>query len=712
MPSCRIKNVPDVDDLPEDTENDDPEYFVNISQDQSTLQDLHALTEPASASPLKFRLTSSVNQLSETTVRYQKRKYKDFKKAIKKRYKEILAPGQEKEISALISSSESDEEDVPTDLKFLLQAYDKAESEKQKTLILTAVPKDSYSQADIMSYFSCTKYRVQMARKWQNELGASNYETKRRSFRNKLNMDSAEHFLTFLFEGDLIQDVAYGVSYMKYMKQILPKSILKLSRSHTIAEYVKHCEHFEFEPLSNSTLWQILSAIKPGQKHAMAGLDNISTSGISGFDTLQQIITGLEIAKETKTNLQIDLESSKRYLKTLYPVHCIENSSIASHCIYFAVFNQKDDDFQPDHEHEHDEVCDNCMLLFVTLEKLKTIIGNLPDTEARSEMIFDVTQGITNILNWMKHIIRGVQQEKAKVIAFDSLQDTDTGFWLSDWAQKILQSSFRESQREYFGKKGMSLHIDVLFMKTADGSLIKKTYYTALTRCDQDVVDTLCVADHVIKQMHIEYQHLRRLYHKSDNAGCYAGNSVAENLYNICKIQNIQLLRYDYNEPQRGKDQADRDSAVAKIFLSAYIHSGNDCLSGEDIKKGKLHLGGPKNASISVAEIDKTSCEMTNSTIPNIQSFHSVLYDKLGMVFWQYFECGAGKFQPYQNLKFKSGLKVVDGFSAESTQSIPIDLSMTCQKNDLTVLCAKSSFVHRLDVQTLFKHKVKLTSTY
>jgi len=130
MPSCCIKNVPDVDDLPEDTENDDPEYFVNISQDQSTLQDLHALTEPASASPLKFRLTSSVNQLSETTVRYQKRKYKDFKKAIKKRYKEILAPGQEKEISALISSSESDEEDVPTDLKFLLQAYDKAESEK------------------------------------------------------------------------------------------------------------------------------------------------------------------------------------------------------------------------------------------------------------------------------------------------------------------------------------------------------------------------------------------------------------------------------------------------------------------------------------------------------------------------------------------------------------------------------------------------------
>jgi len=76
-----------------------------------------------------------------------------------------------------------------------------------------------------------------------------------------------------------------------------------------------------------------------------------------------------------------------------------------------------------------------------------------------------------------------------------------------------------------------------------------------------------------------------------------------------CQLQNIELLRYDYNKPQRGKDQADRDSAVAKRFLIAYIHSGNNCLSAEYIKKGILHLGGPKNASVSVAEIDKLTDE-------------------------------------------------------------------------------------------------------
>ena len=76
------------------------------------------------------------------------------------------------------------------------------------------------------------------------------------------------------------------------------------------------------------------------------------------------------------------------------------------------------------------------------------------------------------------------------------------------------------------------------------------------------------------------------LYRKSDNAGCYAANSDAEIEYSLCKKYDINLLRHDYNEPQCGKDQADRDSAVANKFLNAYIHSGNDCSSAYDIQKG------------------------------------------------------------------------------------------------------------------------------
>ena len=42
---------------------------------------------------------------------------------------------------------------------------------------------------------------------------------------------------------------------------------------------------------------------------------------------------------------------------------------------------------------------------------------------------------------------------------------------------------------------------------------------------------------------------------RSDNAGCYSGNSVAEIMYNICKNAGVTLKRYDNNEPEMGKDQ-------------------------------------------------------------------------------------------------------------------------------------------------------------
>ena len=40
-----------------------------------------------------------------------------------------------------------------------------------------------------------------------------------------------------------------------------------------------------------------------------------------------------------------------------------------------------------------------------------------------------------------------------------------TGFGLNDFYQKVLPISFREGQKIYLGKKGMSLHVDILFFE-------------------------------------------------------------------------------------------------------------------------------------------------------------------------------------------------------------------------------------------------------
>ena len=662
-------HVVESDDENHGVESDDENQQNDPDYSMSSVDEFQSFVEqsPADISPLKFRIIAPIDQLAESTLRYQKRKYKEYIDACKKRYAEIVAPGQEDQFTELfLSYTDDTENSIPDDLKFLHKAFIEADSEKQKTLILSAIPKESYSISKIMNIFSCSQNRVQQARKWAESFGALNLKPEKQFTKNKLNVNSAEHFINFLFETDLIQDVAYGTNTLKFSdgsKQLLPKAILTLSRSHTIAEYKEHCQHFDFTPLSDSTLWQILKAIKPGQRHAMAGLDNTTSDGLKGFQLLIEQLNKFDIDSKTKSELKKDLEDCKRYLKLKYPLHCREECPISTHCLSFALCHPTDDNFQPEHDHgPHTEVCSDCFRLCRAMDQIKQHANEITTDDIKDEVVYDVNQGVNQVLTWMKHILRSVKQDEAKQYAMENLS-SETAFWLSDWAQKILPSSFREGQREYFGKKGMSLHVDVFLKRTANNDLVKHTYLTSISRCDQDVLETLCVAEHVIKQFKKDFPHINSLYRKSDNASCYAGNSVSEIEYAICRASDIKLLRHDYNEPQKGKDQADRDSAVAKRYLNAYVHSGNDCLSAIDIKKGILHQGGPKNTKVSVVEIDKSKCEITHSKIKDIQSFHSVRFHRQGMIFWRYFDCGAGRYEPFHNLEFASGLSVVSEFS-------------------------------------------------
>ena len=109
--------------------------------------------------------------------------------------------------------------------------------------------------------------------------------------RKKLNIDNAKHFLVFLFSSGLMQDIAYGGTTLIYCngeKQALPKSMLKMTKNHTIEAYKQYC--FEW---SNNSLWAILNEIKPGQSHALAGLDNVTAAGLRVFTYSSKCYEGI-----------------------------------------------------------------------------------------------------------------------------------------------------------------------------------------------------------------------------------------------------------------------------------------------------------------------------------------------------------------------------------------------------------------------------------
>ena len=89
------------------------------------------------------------------------------------------------------------------------------------------------------------------------------------------------------------------------------------------------------------------------------------------------------------------------------------------------------------------------------MKGIQSVINAVQNT-GNSDLLHDASLAVNDIISFIKHM--------RKSESFSVLND-ESCFWLKDYAQKILPFKFREGQKDYFGKKGMSMHIDVFFLK-------------------------------------------------------------------------------------------------------------------------------------------------------------------------------------------------------------------------------------------------------
>lgn len=230
----------------------------------------------------------------------------------------------------------------------------------------------------------------------------------------------------------------------------------------------------------------------------------------------------------------------------------------------------------------------------------------------------------------------------------------------------------------------MTLHIDVVLTKAGE-ELIKHVYYTVAYRCDQGLEDTLCITENVLKEIKKDLPDVTKIYMKSNNAGCYHGNYSAEINQLICKLENIKLLRYDFNEPQKGKDQCDREAAAAKNQLRAYVEGGNDIDNDIDIYNALHYAKGLKNSKVCVVDISTQDTNLNCSKTKDISTYHSVAFEDNEMKMRRYYGIGKGVTQKYSDCSFQSGLNVKMPF--HSTEPSPIMVTSTPKPNSKKTVC-------------------------
>ena len=134
--------------------------------------------------------------------------------------------------------------------------------------------------------------------------------------------------------------------------------------------------------------------------------------------------------------------------------------------------------------------------------------------------------------------------------------------------------------------------------------------------------------------------------------------------FHLCFLNLIELLRYDFNKPCKGKDQRNTESATLESLMTSYVDAGFDIITAEDVFTA-LHYGNDlKHSQVCAAEISEEDTILQGKGIKKFSDFHSVSFKKDHMILHQYYDISSGIIKPYGNVNFIPAITEVKPFSA------------------------------------------------
>jgi len=99
------------------------------------------------------------------------------------------------------------------------------------------------------------------------------------------------------------------------------------------------------------------------------------------------------------------------------------------------------------------------------------------------ESVFIEGHAKQNILAWKAHLLRCANQDEATLEVINAL-DESAVLLVQDWAMTFLPRKFRESQSDWFVKRGMSWHITVATRRAENKELQMMTFVHVFQTCN------------------------------------------------------------------------------------------------------------------------------------------------------------------------------------------------------------------------------------
>lgn len=505
-------------------------------------------------------MQSDIATVSNGTIDYLRSVHHQFTQKLTDVFCRLIAPGQETQLKTVLEDVKIERSTSESTFLHLKEAFESCTSRQAWLSVLMLVPKE-YSKSEVCDRFGCTFYEIEETRSILKQYGACAVQPIKERVYSRLSVAKCRHFIDFLSSTGLLQEVAYGTTKLKLDSGetlTVANTVMNGIREHAVKEYIIHCKELNYDPLGCTSLRKILGKMKAHTRTKLAGVDSFVVDGIESFEVTKYSVfkmkmysyLSIDILKALRKCVKLlgndegvkelleDINSSESYLKARFKTHCNFDDTCSSHCIKHALSHPTDKDLSSTCNEIHYLICGECLKVYDCLATLKLKIAQLPFSHRKEIAQYEISTAGKMIMDWQKHIMRGVQQSKARSNVMQHL-DLKTTLWIRDFAQKYLPTKVYcflafnfnsinifllqtlEAMTEYFGKRGMTISVEVFIYKVA-GIYCKQVYLVALDRCDQNLVDTLCIADLVLQQFKNDYPHIDRIELKTDNAGSFS----------------------------------------------------------------------------------------------------------------------------------------------------------------------------------------------
>ena len=167
-----------------------------------------------------------------------------------------------------------------------------------------------------------------------------------------------------------------------------------------------------------------------------------------------------------------------------------------------------------------------------------------------------------------------------------------------------------------------------------------RTYIHLFEDCVQNWFAVASIIEHTLTTLKAAYPNIQEAFLRSDNAGCYHCAYLILSLPSLGERAGIRIVRYDFSDPQAGKDVCDRRIATVKSHMRRYINEGHDIKSASDMKAAIDSYGGVKGCQAAVVKVQESSQTMKKHTMSGIQSLNNFSFESGGLRVWRAYDVG------------------------------------------------------------------------